>query len=324
MARKKTLIVFDYQQLEIRVMALLSKDPAMHKILTDPKGDIHQNTSEEFGVDRDPTSKQINFLFLFGGREYALAEKLTTEGVPTTSDTASAYLVRYDEVYYRVHEFRKELIGYHKKHGFIRLLTGRRRWLDNVNWSNSWEEHKAETTLANNCIQGSGQDLLKASIIRNDPNNINVDRAALNRLVINDKTHKALLKDYAHKIEKYRRIYRLGHLEWLLQVHDETINACDFEAAEEIAHKIGEVMTWRHFMPAITDYSIPLVVEGGIGYSWGQCKNKKERLVGIEKGHDTFYRNSRSRPAQSPNQHRGVKIGKRFGLPKKREAFVLG
>jgi hypothetical protein len=62
---------------------------------------------------------------------------------------------------------------------------------------------------------------------------------------------------------------------------------------------IGEVMTWRHFFPAITDYNVPLVAEGGVGYSWGQAKNKKEAIHRIIVGYDEW--------TYQPNQKVSVK-----------------
>ena len=270
----KSLVCLDYAQLEIRVMALMCKDPAMTQILRDPKGDIHQNTADEFGVDRSPTAKQLNFLLLYGGQEYMLSEKLTTEGVPTTPAQAKAYRDRYNQVYYRVAEFRQELLAHHQEHGYIRILTGRRRWINDIDWTNRRSIHKAETTLSNNCIQSGGQDLLKASIIRIDPTCVNVDSVLPSRMAMT-KSHKLKLKDYAWKLEnKLRPLFRLAKLEWILQVHDEAIWFVEDNAAEEVGQAIADIMTWRHFFPAITSYSVPITVEGGVGTSWKHAKSK--------------------------------------------------
>ena len=85
------IVCIDYAQLELRVMALLCKDPAMSKILRDPKGDIHQNTADKFGVARNPTAKQLNFLMLYGGLARMLAGRLTQEGVPTEVEEAEQH-----------------------------------------------------------------------------------------------------------------------------------------------------------------------------------------------------------------------------------------
>jgi DNA polymerase-1 len=273
-ARKGFKIVcLDYAQLEIRVMAILSKDPAMQKILCDPDGDIHTNTAEQFGVERDPTAKQLNFLQLYGGMAYMLSEKLSSEGVPTSQSQAQAYITRYDEIYYRVREYREELLDHHQKHGYVKLLTGRRRWLDDINWDDKRSVHKAETTLSNNTVQGSGQDLLKATIIRTDWRNINPDKAIQAQMVLPPK-HKAIIADYGRRLEKLRDTFKKAQVNWILQIHDEALWEVEESAAEEVGNLLAEVMCWRHFFPAITSYNIPIVADGGIGSTWKIAKGK--------------------------------------------------
>lgn len=273
----KKLICLDYAQLEIRIMAILCKDPEMARILCDPEGDIHTNTADQFGVDRNPTAKQLNFLMLYGGMCWMLAERLTLEGVPTTPEQAQAYIDRYNEVYYRVHEYRQELLQHHQEKGFVYLLTGRTRHLDDIDWDNRSSVHKAETTLSNNVVQGSGQDMLKASIIRTDPKCINPDSAILHRFGSRLKPDQvALLKDYARRTDKLRKLMKLAHCEWFIQVHDEVVYAVDTPAAEECLHAIGNTMSLQHFFPATTEYNIPLVADGGVGDTWKQAKSKPD------------------------------------------------
>jgi DNA polymerase I-like protein with 3'-5' exonuclease and polymerase domains len=210
---------------------------------------------------------------LYGGGDYMLAEKLTTEGVPTSKTEARAYIDTYNKVYYRVRQFRKELLEHHEKHGYVKLLTGRRRHLADVDWSDHFQVHKAETTLSNNVVQGSGQDMLKASIIRCDPYCPNVDAVLPQRMNMPFQ-HRLMLRDYARKVEKLRALFKLAKAEWIIQVHDEVVYFVDYHARDEVAHKLAEVMTWKHFFPATTSYNIPLVAEGGIGLSWKHAKSK--------------------------------------------------
>ncbi len=272
------LICLDYGQLEIRVMCLFARDQAMTKILMDPEGDIHQNTAEEFAVDRSPTAKQLNFLMLYAGGSYVLSEKLTMEGVPTTPEQAQAYVDRYNVVYPGVREFRLRLLEQHQREGFIQYWTGRRRTIDDINWSNRGSVHKAETTLSNNVVQGSGQDFLKASMVRCDPCCINPDKELPNRMKIASLTHRARLSDYAAKVEKLRRTFRQAEAQLILQVHDELIFFVQEKAAEEVANAIADVMTWQHYFPARLPYSVPITVEGGVGNTWAHAKSKKPDL----------------------------------------------
>lgn len=269
----QSLICLDYAQLELRVATLFHQDPAMTRILCDPKGDLHTHTAKEFAVDRDPTAKQINFLLVYGGGAYMLGKKLTTEGVTTSQEAAYTLIQTYDHVYAKVRPWRKALLEEHRENGFIRLWTKRKRALLDIDWDDKNSVHKAETTLANNSVQGSGQDFLKAAIIRSDPLAINPDKAVLARMMLKP-LHKAYIQDTARKLEKYRRILTLAKTQWLLQVHDESLWRCATSASIEVGQILAEIMTWRHYFPSIRPYTVPLVADGGIADNWKDAKSK--------------------------------------------------
>ena len=272
-ARSRQVICLDYSQLEIRVMAIMSNDPRMLEVLRDPEGDIHQVTQDEFNVNR-VEAKQINFLMQYGGGEYMLAEQLTFSGVPTTPELALTYKTRYEEVYARVPEFRKKLLEDHQANNYILNMFGRPRHLPDVDWNNRWARHKAETTLSNNVIQSSGQDMLKAAIIRCDYNANNPDRHIARNPFRDTNLDRA--NEYAEKLEKARRTLRRAKAVYHMQVHDECIFTADRAAAEEAAHVIADIMCWRHFIPSRLAYSVPIEVDGGVADTWGQAKKKPE------------------------------------------------
>jgi DNA polymerase I-like protein with 3'-5' exonuclease and polymerase domains len=120
----KGLICLDHSQLELRVMAILSGEMRMAVILNDPTRDIHGEMAADADVDRDPTAKQLNFLLQFAGTAWALAEKLTIEGHPTTPEQAQVWVDRYNQVRPDVVAYRKSLLYDHEQEGFVRLLTG--------------------------------------------------------------------------------------------------------------------------------------------------------------------------------------------------------
>lgn len=268
-----SIICLDFSQIEIRVMAIFSKDKAMSKILRDPKGDIHQQTADQFQVDRSPVAKQINFLQLYAGGAFAMANKLTLEGAPTTPEQAQAYITRYNEVYPSVQACRKKWLKDHQRHGHVQYLLGNRRYLLDVDWSKRREMHKAETTLSNNLCQGSAQQMLKCAIVRSDPDCINPDKAVQTRLTFSDE-HTARIKDYGRKLEKWRREFRLAKLKWALQVHDENLYFVDKHAAQEIGHQLAQIMTWVPYFEPITSISVPILVDGGVGQNWKEAKGK--------------------------------------------------
>lgn len=278
----KLIVCLDHSQLELRVMAILSGEWRMANILNDPDRDIHGEMANDASVDRDPTAKQLNFLLQFAGTAWALAEKLTIEGHPTTPEQAQVWVDRYNEVRPNVVAYRKSLLVDHQEQGFVRLLTGRRRWLEGVRWNSKYDVHKAETTLSNNVVQGSGQDLLKAAVIRCDWNRVNPDRA-LPQVIEMRRSHRLLLKDYARRLEKIRGMLKKGGTRFALQVHDEGLWFADKSCAEDMGHYIAEVMCWKHYFPPIVKYNTLLAVDGGIGQTWQQAKGKKEKpLAKIE------------------------------------------
>lgn len=284
---RRVLCVLDYSQLELRVMALLSRDKAMTKTLCDPKGDIHNLTSTRFGVTRD-AAKQLNFLLLYGGQEYMLARELSRMGVPTDEATAAQYKMKHWEVYPRVKAQREEWCEEHQRNGCVRLFFGRTRTLPDADWSNEYTKHKAETRIANNVVQGTGQDSLKASITRSDFQCVNPDLEFPKRVNL-PRQHRLYLAERAKELEKLRRILRIGDCRFILQVHDEVIYRASPEAAEECCTILANIMTWFHYFPGLRPYTVPLVAEGGIGDNWKDAKSKEAKFH-VSAGFDHFHK----------------------------------
>jgi len=281
--KDQVLICIDFSQVEIRFMAILAREPEMARVLSDPKGDIHQNTADKFGVSRDPDAKFLNFLLQYGGTEFMLSEQLTFLGVPTTVQQAAVHKQRYDEVYARVPAFRKELLEQHAQYGFVQNLTGRRRNLPGINWKSQYSVHQAETTLSNNVVQGSAQDQMKMAIVRCDTQCINPDKAYLDR-VHPAGSHRDLVWRMALTLPKVRAFLTKTRCRWRLQIHDEVLFTADRSAMEEAAAMIARVMCWPHCFLPIVPYNVPIVADGGAGENWLQAKSKTERLCKVEAG----------------------------------------
>jgi len=273
------LIVLDHAGLELRVMALLAQESRMADALNDPKRDIHGETASAFSVDRDPTAKQINFLLQYAGTAWALAEKLTIEGVPTSPKQAQVYCDIYARERPNVLAYRQGLLLSHEKRGYIELLTGRRRSLTQlVRWDKDSDRHRAETTLSNNVVQGSGQDLLKAAVVRTDWNCINPDQRVLDNVPNLRPAFKAYLRDRVRENEKVRKLFKKYSVRFILQVHDELVYCADAHAADECAHRLATVMCRKHFFPSIVPYNTLLRVEGGVDDTWKLAKGKNAAI----------------------------------------------
>ena len=279
----ESIICLDFSQIELRVMALMSQDPVMVKELNDPKGDIHSATARNLDVPRDPVAKQCNFLLIFGGGGYALRERLLVEGHYMEIEEADQIVTNFDNTYRRVSAFREEMFAYHRQMGYIPLLTGRRRIIENIGSNNRYERHKAETQLANNVVQGSAQDLLKCSIVRCDHRLLNYDRILPKRLEMGSE-HRHFLDIYAKEIEDHRKFFKdpACKLTWRLQVHDEVLYRAKEKRAIEAAQRIAKVMSWRPYWQPLYEFNVAIRADGGVGPDWLAAKKPSDSRLKIE------------------------------------------
>jgi DNA polymerase I-like protein with 3'-5' exonuclease and polymerase domains len=271
----RKFICMDFSQIELRIMALLSKDHRMSKVLNDPEGDIHQETSDGLKVPRDPNAKQCNFLLIFGGGAYALQTGLRLSGQNVSEETCQQWIDLFDSLYPNVKAFREHQCEFHRKHGFIYYLTGRKRVIEDISSPNRWKRHQAECQLANNQIQGSAQDLMKALIVRASPNRPNFDRILSEDMAL-PRDHRLILRDYARRVEKIRRDFIKAKMQWHAQVHDEVLHSAHKTDALDMGHHIAEMMTWRHYFAPISEMSVAIRGDGGVGDTWAQAKKPKE------------------------------------------------
>ncbi|MBL8232943.1 MAG: DNA polymerase I, partial [Bryobacterales bacterium] len=228
------LIVADYSQIELRLLAHLSGDP----VLVDSfrKGeDIHTRTaSEVFGVapaevtaDLRRNAKAVNFGIVYGQTPFGLAMQL---GI--TRQQAELYILNYFERYRGVKDFIDETIHQVRRSGVSKTMFGRERPIPDMNSRNPNARGFAERTAVNTPLQGAAADLIKLAMVRID-----------------------------------RRLREEGwKTRMLLQVHDELVLESPPEEAERAAALI------RHEMESVRELNVPLVVETGIGDNWRDAK----------------------------------------------------
>lgn len=285
-------LCLDFSQIELRVMAMMSQDPLMTKVLNDEDGDLHQTTADSLEVPRDPVAKQCNFLLIFGGGAYALNTRLRMEGHDTNEDECQTWIDSFNGTYYRVPEFREECFDFHRRKGYIPLLTGRNRIIENIDSSSKWKRHKAETQLANNIIQGSAQDLMKNVIVRCDHRLPNMDKlipslpssafASVHGMCVPTKSHRALLAKYAARVEKFRRLFKEAQLQLVLQVHDELLFTVKKKYAVEVGKCVAEIMSYKPYWQPVYSMGVAIRGDGGVGPSWKAAKKPKDPANKIE------------------------------------------
>jgi DNA polymerase-1 len=227
-------VVADYSQIELRLMAHLSEDPAFIAAFREG-GDIHRQTASLiFGVapaqvsgEMRARAKTINFGTIYGQGPFALSRQL---GI--TQDEAKAFIQQYFERFAGVRAFLDLQVRLAREHGYVETLFGRRRYIPEINDKNFNLRSFAERTAQNTPLQGSAADLIKIAMIR---------------------IHAAL-REGAHAA-------RL-----LLQVHDELV----LEAPEREIDAVSAIV--RRHMEGAATLKVPLVVDIGVGPNWLEAK----------------------------------------------------
>jgi len=230
-ARPGSLLVgADYSQIELRLLAHLSEDPALIEAFASGE-DVHASTARRiFGVpegELDPAlrarAKIVNFGVLYGMGARRLADQMGI-GLAEAED----FIRHYFAVYARVREFLDRTVEEARERGWVQTLKGRRRYLPDLASPNGGRRSLAERAAINTPIQGSAADLMKLAMIR-------VDDA----------------------LKRRRPSARL-----LLQVHDELLLECPAADAEAVA-----ALT-RAEMQGCLPLRVPLEVSVGVGPTW--------------------------------------------------------
>lgn len=220
----------DYSQIELRVMAALSADPAMMEAFH--KGeDIHQSTAARvYGVapgavtaDMRRTAKMVNFGIIYGISAFGLSQRLgiaRSEGARLIDE----YFIQYPGV----KNYMDRTIALAREKGYVETVTGRRRYFPDITSGNATVRKAAERTAINTPIQGTAADMIKLAMVH----------------------IAAKLKDTGLKCRM------------LLQVHDELV----FELPQSELFPARELVSTT--MRDALKLSVPVVVEMGEGRDW--------------------------------------------------------
>jgi len=224
----------DYSQIELRLMAHLSGDPAFTDAFR--RGDdIHRQTAAIiFNVPLDQVTgemraraKTINFGTIYGQGPFALSRQL---GI--SQDEAKAFISEYFQRFAGVRAYLDRQVEVARERGYVETILGRRRYIADIRDKNFNVRAFAERTAQNTPLQGSAADLIKVAMIR---------------------IH-AVLRDGGDRTRM------------LLQVHDELV----FEAPEGEVERVGPLV--KGLMEGAAQLSVPLVVDVGVGKTWLDAK----------------------------------------------------
>lgn len=221
----------DYSQIELRILAHISKDEHMIENFIE-NGDIHTTTAiRVFGLKdasevtpnmrRD--AKAVNFGIVYGISDYGLSENLNISRAEA-KDYIDTYYARYPGV----REYTDEIIREAKDKGFVETIFHRRRYLPDINDRNFNRRSFAERTAMNTPIQGSAADILKVAMVK-----------------------------VAERLKEENLEAKM-----LLQVHDELV----FEAPEREIKTLTQIV--EETMESAIELTVPLTVESSSGETW--------------------------------------------------------
>ncbi|MCL6615500.1 MAG: DNA polymerase I, partial [Firmicutes bacterium] len=230
----RLLLAADYSQIELRVLAHFSNDPAFMAAFREGD-DIHRRTAAEvFGVPEEAVTpamrnraKAINFGIIYGQTAYGLAKVL---GIPPSE--ADLYIKRYFERYRGVGDYLARTVEEARARKYVTTLLGRRRYLPDLAAQNRVLRAYAERMARNTPIQGTAADIIKVAMVR-----------------IHRRLKEAGLK-----------------AKLILQVHDELI----FEAPRGEIHDLAHLV--REEMENAVELAVPLVVEVKAGPNWAEME----------------------------------------------------
>lgn len=161
------LLAADYSQIELRIIAALSKDEAMLEAFRQGL-DIHTATAAKvFGVQLDDVTKEmrrsaktVNFGIVYGISAFGLSERLN---IPRQE--AARMISQYFEQYPGIKQYMDDTIAFARKHEYVSTILGRRRYVKDINSANGVVRGFAERNAINAPVQGSAADMIKLAMI---------------------------------------------------------------------------------------------------------------------------------------------------------------
>lgn len=158
--KNRLLSLYDYSQIELRIMAFYSRDPLMSNVYQN-NGDIHALVAKEVGVSRD-AAKAINF-----GLNYGMAAKGLSLCINTNEKEAEKYLATYFKRFQGVANFKVDFIKLVKRqNGFFQNIFGRPRHIKNIFAKGGYARGAAERQAISSIIAGTAAELTKESLVK--------------------------------------------------------------------------------------------------------------------------------------------------------------
>ncbi len=228
------LISADYSQIELRVLAQITKDPGLSQAFLNDE-DIHQKTAalmfkvaaSDVTAEQRSIAKTINFSILYGKTAFTLAKDLNI-----SPKEASIYISTFFENYLSIKNWMDFVVQDAIKHGYTKTILGRRRYFANLEDRNKNIAQAEQRAAINSVVQGSAAELIKMAMIKID-----------------------------------NELKKTGFdAKMLLQIHDELV----FECSEKDLSAVLQLV--EQCMKNVVSWDIPVLVNLKIGKNLGELK----------------------------------------------------
>ncbi|XP_016332814.1 DNA polymerase theta-like [Sinocyclocheilus anshuiensis] len=254
------ILAADYSQLELRILAHLSRDRRLLHVLNSG-ADVFKSIAAEWKMV-DPASvddnmrqqaKQICYGIIYGMGAKSLGEQMGID-----ENDAACYIETFKSRYTGIQNFLRETVQKCGKNGYVQTLLGRKRFLPGIKDTNLYIKSHAERQAVNTTVQGSAADIVKLATI-----NIQRRLEAAFPGVPTSHQHPPIRLSGRHRNQC--RPFRGGF--FILQLHDELI----YEVAEEDVIQVAQIM--KREMESVVKLYVKLRVKVKVGPSWGNLQD---------------------------------------------------
>ncbi|XP_034371446.1 DNA polymerase theta [Arvicanthis niloticus] len=262
------ILAADYSQLELRILAHLSRDCRLIQVLN-TGADVFRSIAAEWkmvepdavGDDLRQQAKQICYGIIYGMGAKSLGEQMGIK-----ENDAACYIDSFKSRYKGINHFMRDTVKNCRRNGFVETILGRRRYLPGIKDDNPYHKAHAERQAINTTVQGSAADIVKIATV-------NIQKQL--------ETFHSTFKSHGHR-ESMLQNDRTGLLPkrklkgmfcpmrggfFILQLHDELL----YEVAEEDVVQVAQIV--KNEMECAIKLSVKLKVKVKIGASWGELKD---------------------------------------------------
>ncbi|XP_038201958.1 DNA polymerase theta isoform X2 [Arvicola amphibius] len=262
------ILAADYSQLELRILAHLSRDCRLIQVLN-TGADVFKSIAAEWkmiepdsvGEELRQQAKQICYGIIYGMGAKSLGEQMGIQ-----ENDAACYIESFKSRYTGINHFMRDTVKNCRRDGFVQTILGRRRYLPGIKDNNPYHKAHAERQAINTTVQGSAADIVKTATV-------NIQKQL--------ETFYSSFKSHGHR-ESMLQNGRTGLLPkrklkgmvcpmrggfFILQLHDELL----YEVAEEDIVQVAQIV--KNEMERAIKLSVKLKVKVKIGASWGQLED---------------------------------------------------